>query len=194
MKLGKTLLVGLATISLVACSNNYGKEVKEEEFQAAAKEVEPASYSKAVLSYKVYSKVSVTGMETETTDIKGEIKYSKDEGGAFVPDSGQNIPEELEDYEDVVGMDIAVAIDGMKANASESFKFQYFTSPLGVLATMNLELNEDGVKSSTKISSYIQFNNNGLMAKETFELTSKASAKEYSSNSVEKMEINVSYQ
>lgn len=194
MKLGKTLLVGLATISLVACSNNYGKEVKEEEFQAAAKEVEKASYSKAVLSYKIYSKVSVTGMETETTDIKGEIKYSKDEGGAFFPDSGQNIPEELEDYEDVVGMDIVTAIDDMEAGTSQSFKFQYYTSPLGILGTMNLELNEDGVKSSTKVSSYIQFNNNGLMVKETFDMTAKASAKGYSSNSVEKLTLTVSYQ
>ena len=194
MKLGKTLLVGLATISLVACSNNYGKEVKEEEFQAAAKEVEKASYSKAVLSYKVYSKVSVTGMETETTDIKGKIKYSKDEGGEFVPDSDQDIPDELEDYEDVVGMNIAIAIDEMKADTSESFKFQYFTSPLGILATMNLDLNEDGVKSSTNISSYVQFNKNGLMVKQTFDMTSKASAKEYSSNSVEKLTLTISYQ
>ena len=194
MKLGKTLLVGLATISLVACSNNYGKEVKEEEFQAAAKEVEPASYSKAVLSYKIYSKVSGTGMETETTDIKGEIKYSKDEGGKFVPDSGQSVPEELDEYGTAAGMDIAEAYGEIDAGTSETFKFKFYTSPLGILATMSINVNEDGMKSETKMTNYIQFNNNGLLVKQTVDMTSKASAKGYSSNSVEKITVTVSYQ
>ena len=194
MKLGKTLLVGLATISLVACSNNYGKEVKEEEFQAAAKEVEKASYSKAVLSYKIYAKVSATGMETETTDLKGEIKYSKDEGGKFVPDSGQSVPEELDEYGTAAGMNIAEAYDEIDADASETFKFKFYTSPLGILATMSINYNEDGMKSETKMTNYIQFNNNGLAVKQTVDMTSKASAKGYSSNSVEKLTLTVSYQ
>lgn len=194
MKLGKTLLVGLATISLVACSSNYGKEVKEEEFQAAAKEVEKASYSKAVLSYKIYSKVSVTGMETETTDIKGEIKYSKDEGGAFVPDSGQNIPEELDEYGVAAGMNIADAYDEIDAGTSETFTFKFYTSPLGILATMSMNYNEDGMKGETKMTNYIQFNNNGLLVKQTVDMTAKASAKGYSSSSVEKLTLTVSYQ
>ena len=44
------------------------------------------------------------------------------------------------------------------------------------------------------MTNYIQFNNNGLLVKQTVDMTAKASAKGYSSNSVEKLTLTVSYQ
>ncbi len=59
---------------------------------------------------------------------------------------------------------------------------------------MSINFNEDGMKGETKMTNYIQSNNNGLLVKQTVDMTAKASAKGYSSNSVEKLTLTVSYQ
>ena len=198
MKLGKTLLIGLATIGLVACSasERRGTEVKKDEFIAEAQKVEEtANYTKATLTYSINTRAK--GYEGGNKSQKGTIKYTYSEGG-FSMDAGQKVDEDVLGYVDgVVGGKIQDAVIELDV-APAGYVFKFFKAPLGF--EMSLVNNDDveGLKGSSEIKAYTEFNNYGFVVKEIMETktaySGEVSGVKVSYSTSSKVSVTVSYQ
>ena len=197
MKLGRTLFIGLATIGMVACSasESHGTEVEKNNFVAEAQKVdETVSYTKATLTYSI--NIKAKGYEGGNKNEKGKVEYTFS-GGQFSANAGQKISEDAAGYiEDVVGANVKSALVELDT-APSGYTFKFFKDPLGF--EMSFSSNEDveGLKGSTEIRSYSEFNSNGYLVKETMETKTSYSGEtagvkvSYSTSS--KVTISVSY-
>lgn len=199
MKLAKTLLIGLATISLVACSG-YGKEVSRKEFVEEAQKCEKDNFTKAVLSYSLVEKTSgykSMGLDDENIDLKGELKFSL-QNGEFTLDANQNVPEELEGISEELNVRIQDAITDIPAEGSEAAKYYKFhTGPLGISFSASQSGSTDGGSGTTKISGYMEFEKHGLLVKMTSNISSSYTVKTdktYKLSTSEKTSYTVTYQ
>lgn len=197
MKIAKTLLIGLATVSLAACS----KGVSRKEFVEEAQKVEKDNYTKAVVSYSYY--IKTTGYkdlgfgEDESVDLKGEIKLSLS-GGEFTYDAGQEVPEQLEGLNENLNRRVTDAIAELPAEGSSQAKYYtYHTAPLAISMSAKQSSKDQSGSGTVSISAYMEFDNHGLLVKMTSDMTSSMSVKAdktYKVTSTEKTSYTITYQ
>lgn len=168
MKFVKTFLIGMASISLVACSGGIqGTAVSKEKFNEEISKLEARSYTKATVKYLVEEKYSEGAGENKKA--QGTATYSFNEGG-FTLDANQEVSEEFEP-EKYIGARVDEMIDGIP----EQYNPKFYTGPLGVSFKSEQKGNEEGYSYSMSNSGYFQFNEFGYFIKGSLTLKSSSS-------------------
>ena len=199
MKIAKVFLLGLATISMVACN---GSGISRKEFVEEAQKLEAASFTKAVVAYEYILKTSGykenLGVADDNINLKGEMKFTKSDG-QFVLDDGQNVPEEVEYFGENLNGNIQEKIKSLPEEGSESAKYYtYFKNPLSIKYSAKTSSSESGSSATTKVSGYMEFEEHGCLVKMTNELSSdytiKSGSKTAKMSSLSKSSYTITYQ
>ena len=173
MKKFATLVMGLTAVFALTACGGKGKEVKAEELQKQAANIEDHQYSEATIKYS-YS-IDSTGMgETEKDSEKATVKYSyNSEKKEWTTDNTDaKYADMFEDllYTNLKAMAAAGELD-ISGEAMAQFEqygkaeAHYYTNPFGLEAKATFDYNEDGTVMKGSIYAYYAFDKYGYCTK-----------------------------
>ena len=203
MKLRKTLLLGVAALSLGACSNiKYGTKIAYNEFVQEALKCEEKEYTSAVFSYSYSQKSTSTdiGQKPVTFKESGEYTFTfKD--GEFVKDDNQkeSLVDVISSFGMIVGMSAKESATSETGGSIDNGVMTFYKEPLGMKVETTNTYGDSFDSIVAKSSKYIEFDENSYTKKAVITETIKSVIKTnnnvitYTSTIKKTTTINISY-
>ena len=202
MKLRKTLLLGVAAISLGACSNiKYGTKIAYNEFVQEALKCEEKEYTSAIFSYSYSQKSAGTLLGQKPITVKESGKYTytfKD--GEFVKDDNQkeSLVDVISSFEMIVGMSAKESATSETGGSIDNGVMTFYKEPLGMKVETTNTYGDSIESVVIKSSKYVEFDKNSYAKKAVITETIKSvyvtsGNTTFTSTTKETTTINISY-
>ena len=173
MKKFATLVMGLTAVFALTACGGKGQEVKSEDLQKKAAEIEDHEYSEATIKYS-YSIDSNAMGEVEKDSEKATVKYTfNKEKKEWTTDNTEAKYAEM--FEDLLYMNLkAMAAAGeldISGEAMAQFEqygkaeAHYYTNPFGLEAKATFNYDEEGTVMKGSVNAYYAFDKYGFCTK-----------------------------